>query len=133
MAQWLSNIHVPDHVGAHFEAKPVLGADLLALNDTMLMVPAEEDGLNVTAQGDRAKILDGVKRLEQHDPSDSTDSVLYLPLMLIGCGAFIYVMVFKGSSTEKEFMRWSRRMSKKVKNSSEANMGGVGGGLPPTY
>ena len=33
--QWLSNIHVPDHVGAHFEAKPVLGADLLALNDTV--------------------------------------------------------------------------------------------------
>merc|ERR1711865_791227 len=86
----------------------------------LLSVPAAEGGLNVTEQADRDKIIEGVKRLEQHDPSDSTDSGLYLPLMLIGCMAFVYIMFIKDAHFEKQVKSWARKMSKKVKNSGDA-------------
>jgi hypothetical protein len=123
VAQWLGNINLPDHVAARFEEQDILGKDLRALNDTTLMVPAEEGGLNVTEQVDRAKVIDGVKRLEQNDPSDSTDSGLYLPLMLIGCMGFVYVMFIKDTHFERQVKNWARKMSKKVKNSGDAQGG----------
>merc|ERR1711934_1333332 len=63
VAQWLTNINLPEHITLHFEAQEVMGKDLRGLNETVLMVPAEEGGLNVTEQVDRQKIIDGVKRL----------------------------------------------------------------------
>merc|ERR1711934_991628 len=113
VAQWLSNIGLAHRVGP-FESAQIQGKDLLGLNDTMLAVPAEEGGLNVTAEIDRNKLLDGVKRLEQHDPSDSTDSGLYLPLMLTGCGAFIYIMFIKDGDLERNVLRTWRKMAKKA-------------------
>merc|ERR1711907_205366 len=73
VAQWLGNINIPEHIQASFEAAPIEGKDLRSLNETTMGVPASEGGLNVTDEKDRAKIIDGVKRLEQAEPSDSSD------------------------------------------------------------
>merc|ERR1712086_69285 len=128
VAQWLGGdpLNMPEHIQARFEAHPIEGKDLKGLNDTALAVPASEGGLNVTEESDRAKIIDGVKRLEQHDPSDSTDSGLYLPLMLIGCMFFVYVMFIKETHFERQVKNWARKMSKKVK-ASDMQQAGAGG------
>merc|ERR1711939_1209221 len=123
VAQFLTNIGLAEHHSEHFESMGVLGRDLRRLNETVLMKAAPE-GHNVTNEADRAKIIDGIKRLEQHDPSDSTDSGLYLPLMLAGCMCFIYIMFIKDTPLERQCQTWVRKMSKKVKSSNEASRAG---------
>merc|ERR1711959_415532 len=122
-AQFLANIGLAEHHSEHFESLGVGGSNLRSLNETVLMKPAPE-GHNVTNEADRAKILDGIKRLEQHDPSDSTDSGLYLPLMLAGCMCFIYIMFIKDTPLERQCQTWVRKMSKKVKSSNDASRTG---------
>lgn len=103
------------------------GKELRALNDTALAVPASEGGLNVTEAGHRAKIVEGITALERADPSDSTDSGLYLPLMLAGCVFFVYVMFIKDTHLERNVKSWARKMSKKVKAREEGGMAVSGG------
>merc|ERR1711988_1251119 len=78
--------------------------------------------------GDRQKILDGVRDLERQDPSDSSDSGLYLPLMLVGCMAVVYIMGIKDTQFEKQIKSWMKRMSKKIQNSGEVQAAGSRGG-----
>ena len=108
------------------QAKKVLGSGLKILNDTTLSVPASEGGLNVTEAAHRGKIIEGISALERSDPSDSTDSGLYLPLMLAGCTFFVYVMFIKDTHLERNFKSWARKMGKKVKAREEGGAMGAG-------
>jgi len=123
VAQWLANLHESHGLAAHhadrFESMGVIGRELHKLNDTILAIPAEKGGHNVTNEADRQKILDGILREQRRDPSDSSDSGLYLPVMLLGCGAFVYIMFFQGTHLESKMKGWVKKMSKKVKHTEE--------------
>merc|ERR1712046_6658 len=80
VAQWLGNLNVPENVAVQFESTGIYGKDLKALNDTMLGGGEGESRINITEQGVRNTIIDGVKRLEQSDPTDSKDTGLFAPL-----------------------------------------------------
>jgi len=122
VAQWLRNVHVPDYVADHFETQGIKGEELRFLNDTQLMVPASEGGLNVTEQDHRGKIIDGAKRLEHSEPTDSTDSGLYLPLMVIGTFALVYIMAIKDTQFERQVKNWTRKLQKRVQPPKDPNV-----------
>jgi len=51
--------------------------------------------MNISKTTDQESLLENIARLERHNPATSGESILYLPLMFMGCGAFIYIMFLK--------------------------------------
>jgi len=116
VARFVSHIGLTDKANT-FVAKGIEGHTLRELNATVL------ESMNITRNQDQQKLLENIARLERHNPAGASgDSVLYLPLMLLGCGAFVYIMFLKGSYFEKTLQRNLRRITKKANASRE---GGV--------
>merc|ERR1711934_91373 len=116
VAQWLEAVKIPSHVADHWEAQGITGSQLKDFNETTLALPAADGGLNVTEDADVKKIIEGVKQLERSDPSDSSESGLYLPIMLAGCTFFIYVMFIKDTLLERKTKNWWSKMKNQEKN-----------------
>eukprot|EP00658_Telonema_sp_P-2_P081734 TRINITY_DN8463_c0_g1_i2.p1 TRINITY_DN8463_c0_g1~~TRINITY_DN8463_c0_g1_i2.p1 ORF type:complete len:177 (+),score=36.78 TRINITY_DN8463_c0_g1_i2:234-764(+) len=116
VARFLGHIGLK-HKSAAFVANNIAGNELKDLNATAL------EGLNITKASEQQSFLENVARLERHNPTDNGESILYLPLMLAGTFAFVYIMFLKGSDFERSLLRNLRRITKK------ANAGRDGGAL----
>merc|ERR1712166_217426 len=79
-------------------------------------------GLNITKASEQQTLLENISRLERHNPAQKGESILYLPLMFAGCGAFVYIMFLKGSDFERTMLRNLRRITKKANASREGGM-----------
>merc|ERR1711934_242983 len=115
VARFISRIGLKDHAQT-FAFEGIEGQALRELNATTL------EGMNITRSSDQQNILENIARLERHNPASTGESVLYLPIVLCGCGAVVYVMFLKGSHFERSLLRSVKRITKKANAIREGGM-----------